>query len=135
MVRRKIPHALPSKTFSIKDQAGTEVLVEVWDDYVDKGKRGAHRRALSTKLFDMMLQAVDEHYFSSNSPTTREHWRKMIYGDLSRSQLVQETLAIARRSKMRIGRSAAYKIAAEIQIAARAFDNALIKKNSGKCQT
>jgi hypothetical protein len=135
MVRHKRAHAIPNQTFSIKDQDGTEIPVEVWDEYVGKGKRGSHRRALSAKLFDKVLYIVYENYLSSDSPITREYWRKMIYGDLPRSKLVQETLAIARRSKICIGRSAVYKIAAEIQIAARAFDNALIKKNSGKCQT
>jgi hypothetical protein len=132
MVRRKTPHAIPKQTFLIEDQAGTKTLVEVWEDYPEKGKRGSHRRAMSAKLFDKMLHAVDQHYLSSGSPITREYWRKMIYGELPKSKLVQETLAIARRSNISIGRTAAYEITGEIQKATKAFDNALIEKNSGK---
>jgi hypothetical protein len=135
MVRHKRAHAIPNQTFSIKDQDGTEIPVEAWDDYVDKGKRGSHRRALSAKLFNKVLCIVYEHYLSSDSQITREYWRKMIYGDLKKSKLVQETLAIARRSNISIARSTAYKIAAEIQTATKAFDSALIKKNSGEGHT
>jgi len=132
MVRRKIPHAIPTESLSIKDQAGGEILVEVWDDYPEKGKRGTHRRALRSKLFDKMLNVADNRYLSSNSPQSREHWRKMIYGELPKSKLVQETLATARRSNISIGRTAAYEVTGEIQKATKAFDNALIEKNSGK---
>lgn len=132
MVRRKKPHAIPKQTLSIKGQAGEEILIEIWDDYPEKGKRGAHRRAVSAKLFDKMLHAVYQHYLNSSSPITREHWRRMIYGELPKSKLVQETLATARRSNISIGRTAAYEVTGEIQKATKAFDNALIEKNSGK---
>ncbi len=131
MVRRKAPHAVPKQTFSIEDDAGTKIPVEVWEDYPDKGKRGAHRRAVSTELFDKMFHAVDAHYFSSESPITREHWRKMIYGELPKSKLVREAQAVARRASIHVGRTTAYEVAGEIQRATIALDNALKLKNSG----
>ncbi len=132
MVRRKIPHAIPKKTFSIKDQAGEERSFEIWDDYPEKGKRGSHRRALRFKLFDKMMKATDDHYLNSNSPQSREHWRKMIYGVLPKSKLVQEAQAVARRSNVHVGRTLAYEIAGEIQRATIAFDEALKQTNSVK---
>lgn len=135
MVRRKIPHAIPKEAFSIKDQAGEEIHVEIWDEYPDKGKRGSHRRALRSKLFDKMLQATDDHYLNSNSPQSREHWRKMIYGELPKSMLVREAQAVARRSSINVGRTTVYEVAGEIQRAMKAIDEALKQKNSVKPPT
>jgi len=82
MVRRKKPHAIPVHSFSIELPVGGPTLVEIWEEYPDKGARGAHRRAVRHQLFDKVMEIVDKHYLSSDSPRVREHWRKMIYGEV-----------------------------------------------------
>ncbi len=124
MVRRKKPYAIPVDSFSIEHPVGGTTLVEIWDEYPDKGARGAHRRAVRHQLFDKVMSVVDDRYLSSDSPRVREYWRRMIYGEAPLSKLVQEIQSICRQKNISAGRTLVHEVARDIQTATKAFDNA-----------
>lgn len=130
MVRRKKPHAIPVDSFSIEPTVGVTTLVQVWEEYPDKGARGAHRRAVRHQLFDKVMEIVDKHYLSSDSPRVREHWRKIIYGEVPLSALVREIQSVSRQKNISAGRTLVHEVARDIQKATKAFDNALREKNT-----
>jgi hypothetical protein len=130
MVRRKKLHDLPAEAFLMEGDDGDTVLIEIWVDYPEKGQQGTHRRQVRSKLFDKVMNAVDYSYLSSQSPITREHWRKMIYDEVPLSKFANEIKSIARRSGFSVGRTLVYELAREIQAATKAFDQALAIKSS-----
>lgn len=130
MVRRKKSHVTPVDSFLIEPLVCEATLVQVWEEYPDKGARGAHRRAVRYQLFDKVLEIVEKRYLSSDSPIVREHWRKMIYGEVPLSALVQEIQSVSRQKNISAGRTLVHEVARDIQKATKAFDNALRQHNA-----
>jgi hypothetical protein len=130
MPRKKKAAIPPNSTHEIEHE-GESFIVEVWERYPDEGKRGAHRRKIKGRIFDVALKSLTDRYYFSNSPIQKQIAARWLYDERFNSDLVSEIEKTCRANNINASRSTRYEVAKDIKTAIKALDNAIAAKQGG----
>jgi len=127
MPRAKKPKIQPIES-GVFELNGEERGFDVWENYADEGTRGAHTRSKRSKVFDAVLRECEES-LSGNSPISRTHTSRLIYGPETLTAFGKVITTIAKKEKIVIGKTLAQEIAQEVRMTFKAIRAALASTN------
>jgi hypothetical protein len=127
-----MPRAKKSKIQPIENGVfelnGEERGFDVWKNHADEGARGAHTRNKRSKVFDAVLRECEES-LASNSPISKNHISRLIYGPETLTAFGKVISTIAKKENILIGKTLAEEIAQDVRIVFKAINAALAAKN------
>ena len=126
MPRAKKPKIQPIET-GVFELDGEDWGVEVWENYPDEGTRGSHTRSKRSKVFDAVLRECEES-LSGNSPISRTHTSRLIYGPETLTAFGKIITTIAKKENIVIGKTIAEEIAQDVRKTFKALDAAMAAK-------
>ena len=107
----------------------------MWNRYPDEGRRGAHRRKIKGRIFDVALKSLADRYYFSNSLIQKQIAHRWLHDKRFNSDLVYEIEKISRANNLNSSRSTLYEVAKDIKTALKALDNAIAEKRNGTEQS
>lgn len=113
---------------------GEPILVEVWENYPDEGKRGSSRRYARTKIFDSVLISISDRYYFSPHEARRSLVKRSLYDPRFKREFVQTVKNICREKRIRAAQSTIYKVAYDLRKSLIALDNAIKERDRKKTE-